>query len=144
MKLHNIIALAAVALLSASAQAGGLLNANVATEGELRALPHVSAALASAIVANRPFATWGDLNSQLEESLDREQLEELYARLFVPLKLNSAAKADIQLIPGVGGRMAHEFEEYRPYRSMQQFRREIGKYVDQEEVARYEQYVVLE
>ncbi|MFB3078274.1 MAG: hypothetical protein ACE1Y4_09720, partial [Lysobacterales bacterium] len=64
--------------------------------------------------------------------------------VFVPLKLNSAANADIRLIPGVGRRMANEFEEYRPYMSMEQFRREIGKYVDAKEVARLEQYVVLE
>jgi radical SAM superfamily enzyme with C-terminal helix-hairpin-helix motif len=81
---------------------------------------------------------------QLAKTINEDQLEVLYGSLFVPLKLNSAADADIQLIPGVGRRMAHEFEEYRPYTSMEQFRREIGKYVDAEEVARYEQYVVLE
>jgi hypothetical protein len=40
--------------------------------------------------------------------------------------------------------MAHEFDEYRPYADMDQFRREIGKYVDADEVARYEQYVILD
>jgi hypothetical protein len=39
--------------------------------------------------------------------------------------------------------MQHEFEEYRPYRAMEQFRREIGKYVDQAEVARLERYVTI-
>ncbi|MDH3441696.1 MAG: hypothetical protein OEM63_13135, partial [Gammaproteobacteria bacterium] len=58
--------------------------------------------------------------------------------------LNTAYEIDILLIPGVGGRMAHEFEEYRPYSDMQQFRREMGKYVDEEEVARLEQYVTLD
>ena len=41
-------------------------------------------------------------------------------------------------------KMVHEFEEYRPYRSMDQFRREIGKYVDADEVARLESYVTLD
>jgi hypothetical protein len=40
--------------------------------------------------------------------------------------------------------MAHEFEEYRPYTSVEQFRREIGKYVDAKEVARLERYLVIE
>jgi hypothetical protein len=39
--------------------------------------------------------------------------------------------------------MAHEFEEYRPYTSFEQFRKEIGKYVSREEVARLERYVAL-
>ena len=47
-------------------------------------------------------------------------------------------------IPGMTSRMVHEFEEYRPYTSMEQFRREIGKYVDAKEVARLESYVTLE
>jgi hypothetical protein len=39
--------------------------------------------------------------------------------------------------------MRHEFEEYRPYTSIAQFRREIGKYVDSTEVARLERYVMV-
>ena len=41
-------------------------------------------------------------------------------------------------------KMVHEFEEYQPYGSMAQFRREIGKYVDENEVARLESYVTLD
>jgi len=36
-----------------------------------------------------------------------------------------------------------EFQEYRPYASIQQFRREIGKYVDAAQVADYEKYVFV-
>jgi hypothetical protein len=39
--------------------------------------------------------------------------------------------------------MLHEFKEYRPYKSIEQFRREIGKYVDKTELARLERYVTL-
>jgi hypothetical protein len=38
----------------------------------------------------------------------------------------------------------HEFEEYRPYVNMAQFEREIGKYVDENEVARLARYVYIE
>jgi hypothetical protein len=40
--------------------------------------------------------------------------------------------------------MLHEFKEYRPYTSMEQFRKEIGKYVGEDEVARLERYVTIE
>ncbi len=39
--------------------------------------------------------------------------------------------------------MVREFMEYRPYRSILQFRREIGKYVSQEQVTEYEKYVFV-
>ena len=84
-----------------------------------------------------------ELNAFLSESLGEEQLAELYVQLFVPMNLNRAAEEDFLLVPGVGPRLAHEFEEYRPYQAMAQFRREIGKYVDEEEVARLEQYVFV-
>ena len=46
-------------------------------------------------------------------------------------------------IPGFGNRMVREFQEYRPYISIQQFRQEIGKYVDDAQVAEYERYVYV-
>ena len=59
------------------------------------------------------------------------------------IDLNTATDAEILAIPGMGPRMLHEFKEYRPYTSMDQFRREIGKYVDKAEVARFEKYVYI-
>jgi hypothetical protein len=39
--------------------------------------------------------------------------------------------------------MLREFKEYRPYQALAQFRREMGKYVDDDEVARLERYVAI-
>jgi DNA uptake protein ComE-like DNA-binding protein len=133
--------LAALAL-SHAASAQDLLDANQASEADIAAAS--SAEVAAAIVAARPFETIGDLNELLSASMTAAEIEALYARLFVPINLNSASEEDILLIPGVGKKMAHEFEEYRPYGSMEQFRREIGKYVDENEVARLEMYVTLD
>ena len=59
------------------------------------------------------------------------------------VNLNTATRDEFGEIPGVGRRMAREFMEYRPYVSIRQFRREIGKYVSDEQVAAYEQYVFV-
>jgi DNA uptake protein ComE-like DNA-binding protein len=60
------------------------------------------------------------------------------------VNLNTASGDDfLAAIPGLGNRMVREFMEYRPYLSIQQFRREIGKYVDEAQVAAYEQYVYV-
>jgi len=45
-------------------------------------------------------------------------------------------------IPDFSSRMVREFLEYRPYVSIQRFRREIGKYVDNDIIAGYEEYVM--
>jgi len=59
------------------------------------------------------------------------------------ININTATDAEILAIPGMGPRMLREFKEYRPYTSIEQFRREIGKYVDKAEVARLEKYIVI-
>jgi len=65
------------------------------------------------------------------------------AAAITPVNINTASDAEILRIPGVGQRMLREFKEYRPWTSIEQFRREIGKYVDKAEVARLEKYIVI-
>ena len=121
----------------------GLVNPDLANERELLSLPHMNATLVKDIMERRPFLKMSDLNSFLAPSLRKEQLTELYGKMFVQINLNTATQEEILLIPGVGKRMLHEFEEYRPYKTLAQFRKEIGKYVDQKELARLEQYVFV-
>ena len=119
------------------------LDPDAATREELLALPGFDAALADALVAARPFPTMVEVDAVLAPRLGAEQRGQVYARLWKPLDLNGASEEEILLIPGVGDRMAHEFEEYRPYRGIEEFRREMAKYVDSTEVARLERYVTL-
>ena len=120
-----------------------LVNPDLASEKELLALPHMNGAIVKSVVAQRPFLNMADLHAMLSKSLSKEQLAELYGKMFVQINLNTAANEEILLIPGVGSRMLREFREYRPYKAIGQFRKEIGKYVDQKEVARLEQYVFV-
>ncbi|NUO78816.1 hypothetical protein HUU05_01965 [candidate division KSB1 bacterium] len=120
-----------------------LIDPNVASEKELLALPHLNAALVKTIVEKRPFLSIVELNAVLAPVLKSAELAELYEALFVHINLNTATSAEMLLIPGMGKRMVHEFEEYRPYKTLAQFRKEIGKYVDEKEVARLEQYVFI-
>lgn len=119
------------------------LNPNTATEAELRAVPQLGPALAGAVVGGRPYKTQSDFAKVVAGKVPEAQMPALYAAVFVPVSLNTGARADIMLIPGMTRRMAHEFEEYRPYKDLAQFDREIGKYVDPPEVARLRSYVTL-
>lgn len=140
-----VIAAALAAAAAAQAQVGTtkLVDPNLADRVTLASLPNVGDAVADAIVGARPFTSTAALNDLLAKSLSEAQRAELYGRLFRQINLNGATRAEIMLIPGMTARMAHEFEEYRPYTSLVQFRREIGKYVDAAEVARLEQYVFV-
>ena len=127
-----------------SASADTLLNANSATAAQLTAIPGLDTTRVKAVTQGAPFATIGDLNAILSTTMNEDELQSIYTHLFIPISLNTASRKDMLLIPGLSKRMANELEEYRPYTSMEQFRREIGKYVDDAEVARLEMYVSLD
>jgi len=120
-----------------------LLDPNLASREQLLTVPHFDAALVDALIEERPFLTMAALDKRLRGPVAAEQLPEVYAKLWLAIDLNAATREELLLIPGVGKKMAHEFEEYRPYDGLPRFRREIGKYVDATEVARLEQYVYL-
>jgi DNA uptake protein ComE-like DNA-binding protein len=148
MSRYAALLLVVGALITASAAKAqvskGLLDPNIATEQELSSLPHMTPALAKALVGKRPFMNARELDAFLaSQSLTPEQRTEFYRRAFVHINLNTATAEEIQLIPGAGKRMAHEFEEYRPWKSFAQFDKEIGKYVDKAEVERLKQYTFI-
>lgn len=121
---------------------GAMLDPNSATREQLTAMAGMTPAAADALIAGRPHADMLAVDRALS-SIGAAERKALYAALWKPIDLNKATKEEILLIPGVGPKMQHEFEEYRPYTSIEQFRREMGKYVDAAEVARLEKYVSI-
>lgn len=133
---------AAMAAPATAAPAGGaMMDPNSATATDLAGVAGITPDVASAVLAGRPYSDMTAVDAVLAKSLTEQQRDSVYTRVWMPIDLNKASAKEILLIPGVGPRMRHEFEEYRPYTSIEQFRREIGKYVDKDEVARLERYV---
>jgi DNA uptake protein ComE-like DNA-binding protein len=143
-----LVVLVLVLVIPAGLQAqagrrGDVLDVNTAAEKQLLSVPGLTPALVKTIMTRRPFLQVADLDALLAQSLSAEQRTAVYRQLFVQINLNTASDAEIMLIPGLGKRMLGEFKEYRPYRALAQFRREIGKYVDDKELDRLEQYVFV-
>ena len=126
-----------------TAASAAFLDPNAATREQLLALPGIDSAAADALVRGRQYDNMTAVDRALATHLTEAERDSVYTRLWKPIDLNTASKEEILLIPGVGARMQHEFEEYRPYNSIERFRREIGKYVDSAEVARLERYVTI-
>lgn len=126
-----------------TSSAGALVDPNAATQQQL-VVAGLDSAAAAAVVAGRPYTDMTAVDRVLSgRNMTAEQRRTVYAKVWKPINLNSATDQEILLIPGIGNRMLHEFKEYRPYTSIEQFRREIGKYVDDAEVARLEKYVSI-
>jgi len=120
------------------------INLNTASREEILLVPGLGRRMAHEFEEYRPYKAMAQFRREIGKYVDEDEVARMEQYVFVPIELNTATEEDILTIPGVGKRMAHEFEEYRPYKAIEQFRREIGKYVDDKEVARLERYVTLE
>lgn len=120
-----------------------VINPNLAKKGKLTDLPGVTAAIADKIINARPISSNLQIDKVIGDALSAKDKEALRAKLFLPINLNTVSDEELALVPGISRKMKHEFEEYRPYTSIKQFQREIGKYVDDKEIARFEQYVFV-
>ena len=119
------------------------INLNTATREEILLIPGLGQRMAHEFEEYRPYKALAQFRKEIGKYVDDKEVARLEQYVFVPINLNTATDADILSIPGLGQRMLHEFKEYRPYKSMEQFRREIGKYVSKQEVARLERYVTI-
>lgn len=126
-----------------AATASSVLDANTATAAQLGGIAGVTPEIAKAIVDGRPYADAVAFEAALTKATSKDAAADLMKRVFVPINLNTASEDAIKLIPGMTPKMVHEFLEYRPYADMAEFDREIGKYVDEAEVARFRNYVTL-
>lgn len=119
------------------------LNLNTAPPEEILMIPNLGKRMLHEFQEYRPYEAMARFRREMKKYVDDKEVARLEQYVFVPINLNTASDEDIQTIPGVGPRMLREFKEYRPYDSIEKFRREIGKYVDSTEVARLERYVSI-
>lgn len=135
------------ALAPLRAQVGksqGLLDANRATQQELMTVPNLTADHVKVILERRPFANVTAFAAALNPVLTKDQLTQVYGKVFVHANLNTATDDEILSIPHPQPtRWLREVKEYRPYKSLAVFHREMLKYWNEAEVSRLEQYVFV-
>ena len=120
------------------------INLNTATAAEIMLVPGAGKRMAHEFEEYRPWKSYAQFDKEIGKYVDAKEVARLAQYTFIPLNLNTATEADFMTIPGAGKRMAHEFDEYRPWKTPAQFEKEIGKYVDAKEVKRLWRYVTIQ
>ena len=92
----------------------------------------------------RPWRSYAQFEKEIGKYVSADEVARLAQYTFIPVKLNTATDADILSIPGAGQRMVREFKEYRPWKTKEQFIKEIGKYVGAKEAERMFRYVTID
>jgi DNA uptake protein ComE-like DNA-binding protein len=119
------------------------VNLNTASREEFGLIPGAAGRMAREFAEYRPWKNFAQFDKEIGKYVGQQETDRLKKYVFIPVNLNTASDHDILSIPGTGQRMVKEFKEYRPWRSREQFDKEIGKYVGPKEVARLWRYVVI-
>lgn len=138
------------------------IDMNEADAATLMQIPGIDQVAAEEIISKRPFDTVKFFLGEVAEYAPEADLDIAQSYLTnvdeaaaaesaasVPnagtkLNVNSATLEELMAgVPGLGENMADEFMEYRPFVSIQQFRQEMGKYVDEATIAEYEEYIFV-
>jgi DNA uptake protein ComE-like DNA-binding protein len=120
------------------------VNLNTGTREEILLIPGAGNRMAREFAEYRPWKTWAQFDKEIGKYVPQTEVDRLKQYVFIPVNLNTATDEDILSIPGAGNRMVREFKEYRPWKTKEQFEKEIGKYVNAQEVARLWRYVVIQ
>ena len=120
------------------------INLNTATAEEIMLVPNAGKRMAHEFEEYRPWRSYAQFEKEIGKYVGAEKTAQLAQYTFIPVKLNTATDADILSIPGAGQRMVREFKEYRPWKTKEQFIKEIGKYVGAKDAERMWRYVTIE
>ena len=125
------------------------VDVNRGSDAELLLIPGVDAAKLAAIKAGRPWKSFDQFQTSFGKATSPAEATRVEQYLFIPIELNTFTSAIMDTFASIGvgtARWKREFNEYRPWTSMAQFEREIGKYVrgNPSELKRLQRYVIIE
>lgn len=124
------------------------IDVNRGADAELMLIPGVDAKKVTAIKAQRPWASFEQFQTAMSKATNAAEATRLEQYLFIPVELNTFTVEIMDTFAsiGVGTRQwKREFAEYRPWTSMEQFDREISKYLRSRpnELKRLKRYVII-
>jgi DNA uptake protein ComE-like DNA-binding protein len=120
------------------------INLNTATPEEIILVPGAGKRMVHEFDEYRPWRSYAQFDKEIGKYVGADRTAQLAQYTFIPVRLNTASDADILSIPGAGQRMVREFKEYRPWKTKEQFIKEIGKYVGAKEAERMWRYVTID
>jgi DNA uptake protein ComE-like DNA-binding protein len=119
------------------------INLNTAIADEFMLIPGSGKRMSAEFAEYRPWKNWAQFDKEIGKYVGQQETDRFKQYMFIPLNLNTASDEDLLTVPGAGQRMMKEFKEYRPWKTKEQFDKEIGKYVGPKETARFWRYFTI-
>ena len=125
------------------------VDVNRGSDAELLLIPGMDAKKLAAVKAGRPWKTFAQFNTEVSKASSPAEAARIEQYVFIPIALNTFTNDIMDTFASIGvgtSRWKREFAEYRPWKTQEQFEREIGKYVrgNPTEVKRLWRYVIID
>lgn len=124
------------------------IDLNRGADAEFMLIPGVDSKKLSALKSQRPWKSFEQFQPAMAKATNATEAARLEQYVFIPVDLNTFTDPIMDTFAsiGVGTRQwKREFAEYRPWTSMEQFDREISKYLRARpnELKRLARYVII-
>ncbi len=124
------------------------VDLNRGTDAEFMLIPGMDAKRLTAIKAGRPWKTFEAFGAAMAKAMPAAEVTRTEEYVFIPVDLNTWTDPIMDSFASIGvgtKQWKREFTEYRPWTSMEQFEREISKYLRARptELKRLERYVII-
>ena len=124
------------------------VDLNRGSDAELMLIPGVDAKKVTALKSQRPWSSFEQFQTAIAKATSATEATRLEQYVFIPVELNTFTDPIMDTFAsiGVGTRQwKREFAEYRPWTSMDQFDRQISKYLRSRptELKRLARYVII-
>ncbi len=124
------------------------IDLNRGSDAEFLLIPGVDAKKVTVLKSQRPWSSFEQFQTAVAKATSAAEATRLEQYLFIPVELNTFTEPIMDSFAsiGVGTRQwKREFTEYRPWTSMEQFDREISKYLRSRptELKRLARYVII-
>jgi len=125
------------------------VDVNRGSDAELMLIPGMDAKKLAAVKAGRPWKSFAQFNTEVGKASSPAEATRIEQYVFIPIGLNTFTNEIMDTFASIGvgtSRWKREFNEYRPWKTQEQFDREIGKYVrgNPTEVKRLWRYVIID
>ena len=120
------------------------INLNTATNPEILLVPRIARRMTIEFAEYRPWRTFEQFDREISKYVGAAVTNRLKSYVFIQMNLNTATDDQFRTIPNLPGNMIREFNEYKPWKTKEQFDREISKYVGDKETARLWRFLVIQ
>ncbi len=120
------------------------INLNTADKDEILLIPSIAKKMTHEFKEYRPWTSWSQFDKEIGKYVGKEETARLAQYCFIPLNMNKATDEELATIPGVTKPIMEQISKGRPWKSIEDFQKELGKTAGEKDAKRIARFLVAQ